>query len=101
MRWFLNARRRLVFCLGLLFGSDVYKRAGDNLAGEVLDLLGLKFHETSCHCEKCVIFALFDVFSSMKLCAALADNDIADRNGLVAKYFDAETLGNGITAEGG
>ena len=87
--------------IGLLGGSDINKRAGNDLASEIFDLFGLEFYETVDHGKKGVILATFDVLSGMELGATLTDDDVANRNGLVAIDFHAETLGNGITAEGG
>lgn len=41
---FLMDRTLLLF--GLLFWEDIYERARNNLACEILDLFGLEFYET-------------------------------------------------------
>ena len=85
----------------LFLRGDVHEGARNDLAGEVLDLLGLEFYEPACQCKEGIIFATLHIFPWVELCATLADDDVSDGNGLVAEYLDAETLGNRITAEGG
>lgn len=87
--------------LGFFLCSDVYKRTRDDLTGEILDLLGLEFDESVDESKEGVIFTLLYILAWVKLSSTLADDDVSDRNGLIAEYFDAETLGNRITAEGG
>jgi len=88
--------------LSLLFlGNNVHKGTRDDLAGKILDLAGLELDETVHHGKEGVIFTPLDVFARVELGAPLADDDVADSGDLVAENLDSETLGNGITAEGG
>lgn len=79
-------------------GDDAHIGAGDELAGKVDSFLLLELDDTVSHSEEGVIGAALDVFTRVKLGAALADDNIAGLDFLIAVDFDTETLGNGIAA---
>ncbi len=89
--------KRLVFCLHLLFGSHIHEGSGNDFSSEILDLFGLELDEATGHCKKGIIFTTLHVLAWVELSTTLTDNDVSDRNGLVAKYLDTESLGNRIT----
>ena len=83
------------------FRDHAHVHAGLELAGEGADLLLGELDRTIDEREECIIFTSFDVLGRVILGTALADDDIADLDFLVAVDLDSESFGNGIATEVG
>lgn len=99
--FFVGLRRVFFLGLSFLFWSDVYECSRNDFSSEVFDFFSLKFNKSIDESKESVILTLFDVFSRMKLSTSLANNDVADRDCLIAEDFHTKTFGDRITAKSG